>query len=133
MHRCALALAGALTLALAGCAQPTAPLPLYARQFPATALRGDVQFGLTPEVLLNDQPARLAPGARIRAANQQFVLPGTLTGQAAAVHYTTDSMGQLLDVWILRPDEAARQPWPRTREQAQAWQFDAAAQQWSKP
>lgn len=133
MHRCALALAAALTLAAAGCAQPEAPPPLYARQFPATALRGDAQFGLAPELLLDGAPARLAPGARIRAANQQFVLPGTLTGQAATVHYTTDSLGQLHEVWILRPDEAARQPWPRTREQAQAWQFDAAAQQWSKP
>jgi hypothetical protein len=37
------------------------------RNFPATALRGEIVITQPPELLLNRQPARLAPGARIRA------------------------------------------------------------------
>jgi hypothetical protein len=36
-------------------------------------------------------------------------------------------------VWVLRTTEVAVKPWPETPEQAQAWQFDPAAQTWTKP
>ena len=44
-----------------------------------------------------------------------------------------DTSGLVKDVWILRPDEAKVQPWPRTLQEAQAWSFDPVGQVWSKP
>jgi hypothetical protein len=128
------ALALALTLPVA--AQTTtddgaAPTPT--RPFPATALRGELQFGQPPEVQLNGQPARLAPGARIRGENNMLVLSGALMGSKAVANYTLDMMGNVKDVWILTAAERAKKPWPRTLDEAQQWRFDPASQTWSKP
>jgi len=126
MNRCALAVILAAALALPVLAQTTRP-------FPATALRGTLQIVQPPDVRLNDQAARLAPGARIRGANNMLQLSGTLVGQALLVHYTIEpTSGQLLDVWVLTPEETARKPWPTTPQEAQQWQFNPAAQTWTK-
>ena len=103
------------------------------RQFPQAALRGDIVFGQPPELLLNGEAARLAPGARIRAENNMIVLSGSLAGSRHVVHYTSDPQGQIKDVWILRPEERAMLPWPRTAKEGAAWQFDVIAQKWSIP
>jgi len=103
------------------------------RKFPATALRGVMTFTAPPQVQLNTAPTQLAPGARIRDAANMQVLSGELAGRKAVVHYTTDLQGQPLLVWILTDAEKARQPWPTTAAQAQAWQFNADAQTWTKP
>jgi hypothetical protein len=103
------------------------------RRFPQNALRGVIEFGAPPELVLNGKPARLAPGARIRGINNMLVLSGTLSGTKSAVHYTLDNGGQLRDVWLLREGERANKPWPTTLEQAQQWQFDAGNQTWTKP
>ena len=103
------------------------------RQFPQSALRGPIVFGQPPLVTLNGEPMQLAPGARIRGANNMIVLSGSLAGSSAVVHYTIDPLGQLRDVWILRPEELANLPWPSTPSEAQAWSFDATAQRWTRP
>jgi hypothetical protein len=103
------------------------------RNFPATALRGELQFLQPPEVLLNGQPARLAPGARIRGQNNMLQMSAGLFELRATVHYTVEPSGLLLDVWILTPTESAVRPWPTSAEQAKAWLFDPAGQTWSKP
>ncbi len=103
------------------------------RNFPQNALRGCIVFGVAPDITLNGQAARLAPGARIRDANNMGTVPGGLSGSRFLVHYTTDLYGLVKDVWILTPDEAANSPWPRTAEETQAWSFDPAAQVWTKP
>ena len=103
------------------------------RNFPQTALRGDLTVGIAPEITLNGKPARLSPGSRIRGADNMMVMSGALTGSRMLVHYTVDTSGLIHDVWILRPDEAARKPWPSTREQAGTWTFDPMAQTWSRP
>ncbi len=127
MLRCALVTA--LVVAVAAPAAAQAP-----RQFPAKALRGDVTFVQPPDVLLNGQPARLAPGARIRGTDNMLQLPGSLTGQKLTVHYTIEATsGQLLDLWVLTPDELRNRPWPTTPAQAQAWSFDPLAQKWTRP
>jgi|JRYF01.1.fsa_nt_gb hypothetical protein len=140
MTRCvprpAAASAGALAVAavlLFGAAAPLTSSAQIQRPFPATALRGELRFGQAPEVTLNGQPARLAPGARIRGTDNLLQLSGSLAGQTHVVHYTVDPYGLLLDVWLLTPAERARQPWPRSAAEAAAWRFDAAAQTWSRP
>ena len=103
------------------------------RAFPQNALRGSLVFGTAPEAMLNGDPARLAPGARIRDASNMVVVPTAVTGGPYLVNYTLDPGGLVKDVWILRPDEAAVQPWPRTPDEAAAWRFDPVGQVWSKP
>lgn len=129
MPRCTHLAAAALCVA-ALCSPAAAQLQ---RPFPASALRGELRFEQPPQVSLNDRPARLAPGARIRGADNLLQLSGTLAGQTHLVHYTVDPYGLLLDVWLLTDAERARKPWPASAEQAAAWRFDAAAQSWSKP
>ncbi len=104
-----------------------------ARTFPANALRGELQVVQPPEVLLNGQPARLAPCSRILGPTNLLQLSGGLVGQRFVVNYTADQAGQPLMVWILSPAEAARQPWPKTPAEASGWLFDPAAQAWTKP
>jgi hypothetical protein len=132
MNRCAsLAATTAAALLLAVFVPPSAAQ--IQRPFPATALRGELRFAQPPQVLLNGQPAQLAPGARVRGADNMLKLSGALVGQAYTVHYTVDPYGLLLDVWLLTDAERARQPWPRTPAEAAAWRFNPAAQAWSRP
>ena len=129
MLRCALLAATVLAAVLiASPAGAQAP-----RNFPATALRGELVVTAPPEALLNRQPARLAPGSRLRDQNNRLLLSGAALGQRLVVHYTLDLQGQLLDVWVLTPAEAARKPWPATPAEAAAWSFNADTQTWSKP
>ena len=114
-------------------AASTAVIAQAPRNFPATALRGELVVTQAPDVLLNRRPARLAAGARIRGADNLFKVSGAVTGQRLLVHYTFDLAGELQDVWVLTPAEAARQPWPASPQQAASWSFNPYAQQWSRP
>ena len=102
------------------------------RNFPADALRGALEVVNAPEIVLNGSPARLAPGARIRGQNNMIAMSGAIAGQRLLVHYTIDMNGHIKDVWILTPEEAARQPWPTTPQQAASWSFDSAQQFWTR-
>jgi hypothetical protein len=126
MLRRFLLLAAACLLALPAVAQ-------VQRNFPQNALRGSIVFGPAPDIILDGQPARLAPGSRIRDMNNMVIVPSGLLGGRFLVHYTIDLYGLVKDVWILTPQEAANKPWPRTLAEAQAWSFDASAQTWTKP
>lgn len=126
MLRCVLTALAAATVAMPAAAQ-------LARQFPANALRGSFQVVQPPDVQLNGKPARLAPGARIRGANGMLQMSGAMVGHKLLVHYTIDDSGNLHDVWVLTPAEAARKPWPTTPAEAQHWSFDWGAQHWTKP
>ena len=126
MHRRLFFVAAALFAAIPAVAQ-------VQRAFPQTALRGAVVFGVAPEISLNGDPARLAPGARIRDTRNMTVVPGSLVGGRFLVNYTIDLYGLVHYIWILTPHEAARQPWPTSTAQAQTWTFDPNAQIWTKP
>jgi hypothetical protein len=102
------------------------------RDLPLTSLRGEAVFGQPPDVLLNKQPVRLAPGARIRGQNNMLVLSGSLVGQKQTVNYTIDHYGLLKDVWLLREEEADS-PWPKTPEDAAKWAWDPVRKVWIKP
>ena len=127
MIRCALLLA----IVLFGAAV-SAPAQAQ-RQFPASALRGELVITAPPELQLNRKPARLAPGARIRGTDGMLILSGALVGQRMLVHYTIDLLGNVQDVWVLTPAEAAKQPWPTTPQEAATWRFSPDSQSWSKP
>ena len=126
MYRCAFLAAVCTAAAMPAAAQEP-------RNFPASALRGEISITQPPDLSLNGQPARLAPGARIRGQNNLLLLSGALVGQRLVVHYTRDPSGNLLDVWVLTPAELARRPWPSTPEQAATWSFNPDAQVWSRP
>jgi hypothetical protein len=132
MNRCAF-LSTALSTALVAATLAWPAAAQMQRPFPATALRGELRVEQPPAVTLNGQPARLAPGARIRGEDNLLKMSGALAGQALTVHYTVDNYGLLLEVWILTPTERARQPWPKTPAEAAAWRFDPVAQAWSRP
>ena len=75
------------------------------RPFPVAAKRGTLEVKLPPEVLLNGNPARLSPGARIRAANNMLVTSGQIVCQRLTVNYTVNPQGLLHEVWILTEAE----------------------------
>jgi len=129
MYRC-IALITSLTIASAA---PGWAQALPTRLFPQNALRGEVTFGVPPEVTLNGAPARLSPGARLRAQNNMMVLSGTLTGTKQTVHYTLENTGLIKDLWILRDEEKASKPWPTKPEHSITWSFDPGTQTWTKP
>jgi hypothetical protein len=116
----------AVTLSTAAQAQMNRP-------FPANALRGDIVVVQPPEILLNGRAARLAPGSRIRDENNLMQVSGGLLGQRLVVNYTLDTLGLVMDVWVLTAEERSRKPWPTTPAQAAAWTFNPAAQTWSQP
>jgi choline dehydrogenase-like flavoprotein len=126
LFRCVIAALAAACLMAPAAAQ-------VQRQFPEKALRGEMVFVDPPQVRLNGKAAMLAPGSRIRGQNNMLQMSGELLGAKLWVHYTMDTQGALMDVWILRPEELAKKPWPATAAEAQAWVFDPTAQAWIKP
>ena len=79
------------------------------RPFPDAALRGELVVTAAPEVRLDGQPARLAPGARIRGPNNLLLTPASVAGQALTVNYLRDAGGQIREVWVLTAAEAREQ------------------------
>ncbi len=126
MLRRAIALAAFCLLALPAAAQ-------VQRNFPQNALRGAIAFGTAPVITLNGVAVRMAPGGRIRMPDNMLALPGSVPSGEFVANYTVDLYGQVKDVWLLSPVDAARQPWPTTAAQAAAWTFDPVLQVWSKP
>ena len=126
MIRCALLAA----LLLVGAGPALAQLQ---RNFPPTALRGELLIVQPPEARLNGKPARLAPGVRIRGENNLLVMSAALVEREVLVHYTLDDLGLVKDVWLLTEAERAKRPWPTRIEDSKAWRFDPVGQTWSRP
>ena len=112
MNRCDLKLSVAL-LALAAAlatgpasAQMLSDKPI-AREFPATALRGQMMVLTPPEISMDGKADRLSPGARLRDTNNQLVLSGAVVNQRLTVNYLRDNVGQVHQVWILNEEEAS--------------------------
>lgn len=124
MYRCALTLTLAVSCVVAH-AQTH-------RNFPATALRGELVITQFPDALMNGQPVRLAPGARIKSDTNLWVPPASLTGTKLTVHYTVEASGLIMDVWVLNPAELANKTWPKTFAEAATWQFNPGDQTWLK-
>ncbi|UDF37311.1 UNVERIFIED_ORG: hypothetical protein LHJ69_09635 [Shinella sp. XGS7] len=129
MYRCA-SLAALAAAAVVVCAPAHAQTH---RPFPPQALRGEIVVLQFPEITLNEQPARLAPGARLRGDTNLLLQPASVAGQKLTVHYTVEPhSGMLLDLWVLNPAELANKTWPRTAEEAASWHFEFGTQTWTK-
>ena len=76
------------------------------RNFPDSVLRGHIAFVAPPQILLNGQSEYLAPGVRIRNAQNMLALTGSVMGQNFLVNYLRDPAGLIREIWILTPDEA---------------------------
>jgi len=76
------------------------------RQFPAAALRGTLEVTTPPDILINGQPARLSPGARIKGITNTLVMSASLAGLAHQVNYLRDGQGLVHEVWLLTAAEA---------------------------
>ena len=126
MYRCAAAL---VTAALV---LPSAQAQMH-RNFPANALRGEMVITAPPDATMNGQPARLAPGSRIRGEDNLLQMSAALAGRKLIVHYTRETSGLLFDIWVLNPAELANRTWPRSEAEAQTLVFDPIGQTWSKP
>jgi hypothetical protein len=126
MYRCAVA------ALVAACI--VAPAAAQTRSFPPNALRGTLVVADDGQILLNGRVGSLSPGSRLRNEQNMIVLPASVIGSKRLVHYTLDiGNGQVRDVWLLRPEEAAIRPWPVTLEQAHTWTFDPTTMSWTKP
>ena len=58
-------------------------------------------------VSLDGKAEQLAPGAQIRDADNRVVLPVTIRADTA-VKYRRDREGRVHQVWILTPEETAK-------------------------
>lgn len=100
MNRCFRFLALGLALA-AGAASAQ----YVVREAPRDVRPGRLLITTPPEALLDGQPDRLSPGARIRNLSNLLVLSGTLIGQEQPVVYRRDTTGALHEIWLLTPEE----------------------------
>ena len=77
------------------------------RTFPPKARRAEMTVLNAHEITLNGNAMRLSPGSMIRSTSNALVVSGGLIGQTFVVNYTTDTMGQAHEIWILTASEAA--------------------------
>ena len=77
------------------------------RTIPQDAKRGQMRHVQEMQVNLDGQVETLAAGAQIRDRSNRVILPVTLSG-ATLVKYRRDPEGRLHQVWILTPEEAAK-------------------------
>lgn len=77
------------------------------RNFPAGTLRGRLRMLDFPRADLDGRLEVLAPGTRIRNAQNMVVTGSTLLGQDLAVNYLRDAAGQVQQIWVLTPEEAS--------------------------
>src|SRR5262245_11867116 len=93
----------AVLLFVLGCGVAAAQL----RTIPADAKRGTLRHVQGMLVEIDGARTMLAPGAQIRSPTNTIVLPAAVPPDTA-VKYLSDSAGQVKQVWILSPQEAAR-------------------------
>lgn len=93
------------------------------RNFPIGTLRGRFMVMNPPEIQLDGQPERFAPGGRIRSTQNMLVMPAAIVGQNLLVNYTRDPAGLVSQVWVLTPDEANAERASAERPMFNFWPF----------
>ena len=111
MNRCIESRVRAALLAcvlLAGLAfVPIAPAAAqgFVREAPKDVVRGRLTVTAPPQVMLDDKPDRLSPGARIRGLDNLLILSASVVGQDLPVVYRRDAAGLIHEAWVLTPAE----------------------------
>jgi hypothetical protein len=77
------------------------------RTIPAVAKDGEIRHLQDMLVSINGKQMRLAPGAQIRDQSNRLIVPTALP-PGAKVKYVLDNEGLVRQVWILSPQEAAK-------------------------
>jgi hypothetical protein len=99
-----------LAAAVLLCASATVLAQL--RTVPAHAKRGELRHLQDMIVQIDQQQARLSPGAQIRDIHNRLMLPAAIP-PGSIVKYRTDAQGMVSEVWILTPQEAAQSAPPK--------------------
>ena len=95
-----LAMALQLAAGVAWAQQPR-PVPL-----PADARYGELKAFQHPQARIGDKVLRLAPGAKIYNTQNLIIMPVGMP-QQASVLYQLDINGEIIELWLLTPAEAA--------------------------
>ena len=106
MNRCTPHLPSALLALTLALAASSATAQTAVRQFPPTALRGEMVVVAPPEITLDGKADRLSPGSRIRGTDNLLVMSGALVNQKVVVNYLREAAGNVHEVWILNTEEA---------------------------
>jgi hypothetical protein len=75
-------------------------------RLPPNAMPGDLRGSEYPYVKIVDKVLKLAPGARIFDTSNRIILGGSLP-QQAKIFYQLDLQGEVINLWLATPDEAA--------------------------
>lgn len=87
---------------------------ILTRAIPDDTRRATISFVQDMYVSVNGTPVQLAPGALIRDQSNLIIVPSALPQGGALAEYGLDGNGQIFRVWLLTPEEAARnRPFPR--------------------
>lgn len=78
------------------------------RTFPTGVKRGKMTPAYFPDINIDGQLRRLAPGARIFNRDNLIEMAGALRGSEMTINYTVDEQGQIDKIWILTAEEAAQ-------------------------
>ena len=99
-------------IALLAAATVLPALPAWAegRNFPVGARRGTMTPGQFPEIVINGNTRRMAPGGRIFGKKNLIVMSSSIQGSGLAVNYLEDAQGSIQTVWILTDFEAQQPP-----------------------
>ena len=79
---------------------------LAGRILPPDAVADELKDSKYPYVLIGGSRFHLAPGSRIFDQNNRIILPNYLP-RSATVLYQLDGNGDLINMWLLTPAEAA--------------------------
>jgi hypothetical protein len=77
------------------------------RMLPPVAKLGEMKAADYPYVKIGDSVLKFSPGARIFNIENRMILPNLLPAKAA-VFFQLDLYGQVINLWLATPEEAAR-------------------------
>ena len=99
-------------IALVALAVTLPALPAFAdgRLFPVGAKRGKMTPATFPEIIINGNTRRMAPGGRIIGPKNTIVMSSSIQGSNLVVNYLEDGQGSIRTVWLLTEYEADQPP-----------------------
>ncbi len=101
------ALLGGMIYSTEPAPDPSPPPTGIFRSIPEEAVRGEMQPPWQGSTNIAGKNLQLAPGAQIRDEHNRIILSDNVR-QPVLVKYLTDTSGQLIRVWVLTAEEAAR-------------------------